>query len=193
MRLFWKIPLISRAIFALWLADARRKYRWVSDWIDPKDKLLEIGSGPGSVIRAFRDAGMQVTGLDIHDSSFDDTLIPVVYDGAVMPFEDKQFDTALLLTTLHHTPDPDVILQEASRVARRVIIIEDIYDTPFQRAYTMLTDKITNMEFIGHPHSNRPHDGWLKTFEGMGLRLRHQQRYRLAGIYQQAVYILDAV
>jgi len=189
MRLFWKTPVLGRAIFSLWLADARRKYRWI--WVATEDQLLEVGSGPGSVMLALREAGLDVTGLDIRDSSFHASLVPVVYDGTNMPFDTGQFDVALMLTMLHHTPDPNGILMEAARVARRLIIIEDIYDTPFQRAYTMLTDKITNMEFFGHPHSNRPHDGWLKTFEQMGFRLRHQQRYRLAGIYQQAVYVVD--
>jgi len=191
MKLFWKTPLIGPAIFAVWKIDARRKYRLIKDWLKSGDRLLEIGSGPGSVVKAFRAQGMDVTALDIADNSITDDLKPVIYDGSAMPFADKSFDISLLLTILHHTANPEEIIAEAARVSRRLIIIEDVYDTPFQAAYTKLTDKITNMEFIGHPHSNRSHAEWLATFDRMGFILRRSEIHRLAILYQQAIYIVD--
>ncbi|WP_229954159.1 class I SAM-dependent methyltransferase [Parasphingorhabdus litoris] len=171
--------------------DAQRKYRLTKDWIERGDRLLEVGSGPGSVVKVFRKQGLDVTALDIADNSITDDLEPIIYDGDVMPFEDRSFDVALILTVLHHIAEPDKTLQEAARVSKRLIIMEDVYDTPFQAAYTKLTDKITNMEFIGHPHSNRSHAEWLDTFDRMGFTLRHSAIHRLAKFYQQAVYIVD--
>lgn len=191
MQLFWKTPLIGSAIFAVWKMDAQRKYRLTENWIRPEDCLLEVGSGPGSVVQVFREHGLDVTALDIADNSITDDLKPTIYDGDEMPFADRSFDAALLLTVLHHTSNPDKILREVGRVSKRLIIMEDVYDTPFQAAYTKLTDKITNMEFIGHPHSNRSHSEWLETFDRMGFTVRHSEIHRLAKFYQQAVYIVD--
>ncbi len=191
MQLFWKTPLIGPSKFAVWEIDAQRKYRLTKDAIERADRLLEIGSGPGSVVKVFREKGLDVTALDIADNSITDDLKPTIYDGDIMPFADRSFDIALLLTVLHHTAEPDNILREAGRVSKRLMIMEDVYDTPFQAAYTKLTDKITNMEFIGHPHSNRSHAEWLETFDRMGFTLHHSEIHRLAKFYQQAVYIVD--
>ncbi len=191
MKYYWKIPFISPAIFALWKMDAQRKYDWVKDWIDKDQKLLEVGSGPGSILEVFRSYGHKVTGLDIADSSFRQDLKSDIYDGQTMPYVDNQFDTTLLLTMLHHTPDPDHIIQEAMRVSKRLIIIEDVYDTSFQAAYTKFTDSITNMEFIGHPHTNRSDPEWQRSFTKHGLKLIHRKIYKLVKFYQQAVYVLD--
>jgi len=191
MRFYWKIPIISRLIFDIWLADARRKYHMVGHAIGGEDRLLEVGSGPGSILQVFREAGHDVTGLDIRDSAFDTGLSPLVYDGASMPFADNSFDIALILTTLHHTADPDAILAESGRVAKRLIIIEDVYQSRFQGFYTKLTDSITNMEFIGHPHSNRTDAAWCGAFQAQGWQLQYHKIHRLFRIYQQAVYVVD--
>lgn len=183
--------MLSHAIFALWKMDAKRKYSWVKDWILPSDSLLEIGSGPGSIIEIFRNNGHNIMGLDIADNSYNQALKPDIYDGQNMPYADNQFNCAMLLTTLHHTPDPDMIIAEAMRVAKRLIIIEDVYDTMFQAAYTKAADSITNMEFIGHPHSNRSDAEWRQCYDNMGLRLIHHKIYPLAKFFKQAVYILD--
>ena len=191
MQYYWKIPFISRAIYSIWKIDAQRKYSMCQDWITPDQKLLEIGSGPGSIIEIFRGHGHDVQGLDIADNSISPNLKPDIYDGETMPYADKHFDVSLLLTVLHHVPQPDDILREAMRISRRIIIIEDVYDTPFQAAYTKLTDSITNLEFIGHPHSNRSDAEWRATFERFGWTLRHHKIYPLAKLFQQAIYVVE--
>lgn len=179
------------AVFAVWRADARRKLDLVRPWIGLNDRLLEVGAGPGSVLVEFRNAGFSVDGLDVADSSFNDELRSKLYPGDVMPFENRAYDTALLLTVLHHTPDPDAILAEAMRVSRRVIIIEDVFDSAWQRKYTKVADSITNLEFIGHPHTNRSDDEWREAFERAGLRLIHGEVYRFALFFRQAVYVVE--
>ena len=183
--------LLGPAVFSVWCADARRKLNLVRPWLEPDHKILEIGSGPGSVLAAFRAAGYQVGGLDIADSSYRDDLSPTLYDGQVMPYPDGAFDTAMLLTVLHHTPDPDAILREATRIAGRVIIIEDVFETAWQRKYTKVADSITNLEFFGHPHTNRSDAGWRETFGRLHLRLLHGEVHPFALFFRQAVYVVE--
>lgn len=187
----WRTPLLGPAVFAVWRADARRKLGLIEDWLTKTGPCLEIGSGPGSVLAEFRHAGYAVDGIDISDSSYTPDLKPVLYEGARMPFEDGAYEVALLLTVLHHTPDPEAILVEAARVAKRVIVIEDVYESAWQRKYTKVADSITNLEFFGHPHTNRSDPEWRATFERLGLRLLHGQVHRLAQVFQQAVYVVE--
>ncbi|MEO1321944.1 MAG: class I SAM-dependent methyltransferase [Pseudomonadota bacterium] len=187
----WNTPLLGPLVFSVWCADARRKLDLIAPWLSEQDRLLEIGSGPGSVLREFRKAGYSIDALDVADSSYDETLKPHLYDGSQMPFADGAYDTALLLTVLHHIADPEPVLLEAMRAARRVIIIEDVYDTAWQRKYTKVADSITNLEFIGHPHSNRSDAEWRETFSRLGFELQHASVHRLASVFQQAVYVVE--
>jgi len=50
MKMLWKLPLFGPLIFAAWKIDAKRKLGWIQDWLGASDKIIEIGSGPGSVL-----------------------------------------------------------------------------------------------------------------------------------------------
>ncbi|MEO0786429.1 MAG: class I SAM-dependent methyltransferase [Pseudomonadota bacterium] len=192
MRNLWRTPLLGPGVFYLWKLDARRKVDWFSPFIAPADRLIEIGSGPGSVLAVLEERGLSATPLDIADSSFNDCFRPTLYDGKRMPFEDRAFDAALLLTMLHHTPDPDAILREAARIARRLIIVEDVYSGPLQRYLTYCADSLINLEVFGHPHTNRDDAGWRATFDTHGLKLIHASQKPYGGLFRQALYVADA-
>lgn len=183
--------MLGPLVFAIWRADARRKLALVAPWLSRQDRLVEIGSGPGSVLVEFRRAGFQVDALDVADHSYSETLAPTLYDGRVMPYADGAYDTALLLTVLHHVSAPEELLREAARVARRVVIIEDVYEGAWQRKYTKVADSITNLEFLGHPHSNRSDAEWRETFSRLNLRLLHGEVHPFAALFQQAVYVVE--
>ena len=191
MRWLWKIPLFGPAMFAVWKLDAKRKRDWIAPYLPSRAHILEIGSGPGSVLSLLRADGRNVTAVDVTDTSYNDTLQPILYDGARLPYDDDSFDVALLLTVLHHTHDPDAILREAMRVAARVLVIEDIYSSPLQRRLTKVTDAIINLEFIDHPHANRDDKGWHETFERLGLRITHRSEKPMLGYFRQCLYVLE--
>ena len=143
--------------------------------------------------RSFGAPDIASTEIDIVDSSYSADLRPDVYDGISFPYNDGAYTTALLLTVLHHTLDPDAILREAARIARRVIIIEDVYDSVWQRKYTKIADSITNLEFFGHPHTNRSDSEWRTTFDTLGFELLHAETRRFAAFFRQAVYIVEPI
>lgn len=187
----WSIPLFGPLVFAGWKVDARRKLHWMAPYIPTSVRAIDIGSGPGSLLFVMRRAGYHIDGLDIRDSAYHHSLKAQIYDGTHMPYEDKSYDIALLSTMLHHTPDPDHILHEAARIARRLIIIEDVYDGPVTEWLTKRFDSLMNLEFRGHPHSNRRDKAWRETFTHMGLTLTAAHIYPVVGIFRQAVYVLD--
>ena len=101
-------------------------------------KIIDIGSGEGYLSKILKDKGFNIYPIDVKDRNKIDSINFQVYDGQKIPFEDKSFDIALLMTVLHHTQNPDEIIKEAFRVSDRVIIIEDIYESKFEKYKTFI-------------------------------------------------------
>mgnify|MGYP002335881100 CR=1 FL=1 len=171
--------------------DARRKVRWLGGSLAGARRILEIGSGPGSLVEALRAAGHDVAAIDIDDTSYAASLRPMIFDGETIPYGTRAFDVALLATTLHHAADPDRLIAEAARVASRVIVIEDIYRSAAQRRLTLFADSLTNLEFDGHPHNNRDDSGWRAAFASAELRVIRAETKPYAGLFLQALYELS--
>ena len=62
--------------------------------------------------------------------------IDVVYDGDIIPFEDKTFDKILLRCILEHVNNPESLLKEASRTLKEngVMVIEVPFINPIHAA-----------------------------------------------------------
>lgn len=160
--------------------------------LNSKSKHLDIGSGHGGLCLAFRNEGIDIQPLDIKNLSYFPEIEPVIYDGQHIPFPDKAFDCTLMITMLHHTPNPDLILDEAIRVSKkRLIVMEDVYQNWFQKQLTFFTDSLVNMEFDGHPHTNRRDKEWQKTFSQKGLKLISREEFRTLVFFRQVIYVLE--
>jgi len=94
--------------------------------IPGRGTVLDSGCGDGQLALALMRLrpDLKVEGVDIVPRP--KTLIPIAqYDGTTLPFADKSFDYVTIVDVLHHTPDPTVVLSEASRVARSGVAIKD--------------------------------------------------------------------
>jgi ubiquinone/menaquinone biosynthesis C-methylase UbiE len=185
-----RFAFFREIIFALWMKDSLSKWERIKGSIKKEDKILDLGCGPGSMTMLLKKKYFHVIPLDIKDLSFSSSVIPIIYDGRNIPFPDDSFDTALILTVLHHDLDPERIIQEARRVARKIIIIEDVYENYFQKHLTFLTDSLLNFEFWNHPHSNKDDKEWKYLFEKLNLNLIHEEQIKVALLFKQATYIL---
>jgi SAM-dependent methyltransferase len=94
------------------------------------DRILDIGCGEGNHLHFFSRLGFDTCGLDAspymirrarerlgHRSTLQ------VGDAEDLPFEDNEFDLALLINTLEFLDHPADALMEAGRVARRSVFI----------------------------------------------------------------------
>jgi ubiquinone/menaquinone biosynthesis C-methylase UbiE len=177
----------------LWLAAprARSSVDHFAALLRPGEKLLDVGSGICDITNLLLKKGYDVTPLDVQDFSYLPAIKPTLYDGHTMPFDDQTFDTALILTVLHHTPHPEAVLREAQRVARRIIITEDIYTSTWHKYATFGMDSLLNLEFIGHPHSNKTDQQWRETFARLGLRITAEKSMRSFGVLRHTMYVLE--
>ncbi|MCH8029342.1 MAG: methyltransferase domain-containing protein [Candidatus Dadabacteria bacterium] len=184
------IPLLKALVFKLWLWDARSKLRRIERYLRKNEKIIDIGSGSGSVTLLLRESGCDVTPVDVRNLTLTDEAGPRIYDGVRLPFDDGEFDVALMLTVLHHARDPERVLLEAKRVARRMVVIEDIYTTALQKHLTYFADSLVNLEFLEHPHNNKTDGVWRELFKRLGLELVDAQYQSFLGCFTQAGYFL---
>lgn len=108
--------------------------------------LLDVGCGSGEVAECLqrRLPLAQVQGVDVLLRP--QTRIPVkLFDGQKLPFPDGSFDYCLLVDVLHHTEQPQELLRECLRVARRGVVIKDhLCDGSWDRV------RLRFMDFVGN-------------------------------------------
>jgi len=157
----------------------------------PGARVLDIGAGNCLLCQTLARRGYEVTPVDLDDHSFVDEIAPVIYDGETVPFSDSSFDVALLITVLHHAREPDTVLAEARRVATTTIVIEEIYNGTISKWATYAIDSLFNLEFFGHPRSNRTDEGWKTAFERLGFRVRDAKYSKSLLVLNRVTYVLD--
>lgn len=160
------------------------------DYLKEGDRVLDFGCGLGGISEKLINDGYDVVSLDVKNVSLTD-MEPVIYDGKKIPFKDDSFDVALVLTVLHHTADPEKLLEEVGRVAKRIVVIEDVYDSLVGKYITFFFDSLFNLEFSGHPHSNKSDEEWKKCFKRLGFSLVREEKKRSMVFFEHGVYILE--
>ncbi len=130
------------------LADAERHERWFSSpqgqralafeqellrkiWAPvSSQRVLEVGCGSGIFLEWFKSQGHMVAGLEPSSSSLElarrrlGSKVRLNHGFAEnLPYEDNEFDTVALITTLEFVEDPYLALREACRVARRNVLL----------------------------------------------------------------------
>lgn len=160
-------------------------------YLETQTSILDIGCGPCLVAEQLVWRGFDVTAVDVDHNSVTREVVPQLYDGRRLPFRNNSFDVALILSVLHYTPDPVLLIKEASRVANRLLILEDVYTSDPHRIATYLLDSLFNLEFKDHPHSNLSTEGWQRLFEKEGLKVLAMDVQPYAGVLKHALFCLE--
>jgi ubiquinone/menaquinone biosynthesis C-methylase UbiE len=96
--------------------------------------VLDVGTGTGRGMKHFidRNPGIDVRGVEPVHAMIDQAERNGVPSGLIvegrgnaLPFEDDSFDVVCELGILHHVGDPDEIVREMTRVARRAVFLSD--------------------------------------------------------------------
>jgi ubiquinone/menaquinone biosynthesis C-methylase UbiE len=103
--------------------------------------VLNVGAGTGS----YEPAGRDVTAVEpsaLMRAQRPAGAAPCVAAAAEsLPFEDRSFDAAMAVSTVHHWQDPIAGLREMRRVARRVVVFtHDSSDTGWRRRFWLIRD-----------------------------------------------------
>jgi len=129
---------------------AKRTLKRIEPYIPEKQTILDIGVGVGTVSCNLMRQGHKMVCLDIDNLMIYHDVNLIIYDGIRFPFRDNHFDVALLINSLHHCQQPKPVLQEAVRVAKRIIVIEDTFVHPLEKWIVAISDSLGNLEFYMH-------------------------------------------
>jgi len=144
----------------------------LSALLPPNVTVLDVGCGDGTLaklIHAHR-PDVQICGIDVLVRR--ETHIPVTaFDGAIIPYAPGTFDAVMFVDVLHHTNDPVILLREATRVARRSIIIKDHNRDGFLAGPTLrFMDWVGNVRHgVALPYNYWPERRWTKAFAELAL------------------------
>ena len=163
----------------------------IEPFLSKKNKIIDIGVGLGLLSSAIQKKGYYLCPVDVHNISIAKDIKPVLFDGQALPFKNNSFDTALLITVLHHTPNPEKIILETSRVAKKIIIMEDIFESTIHKYLTFIMDSIMNLEFFGHPHTNKSDKGWRKLFKKNKFTVLKYDRKPYWNFFISAIYVIS--
>jgi SAM-dependent methyltransferase len=129
--------------------------------LPPKARVLDVGCGDGNLAARVLEARQDVEIIGIDILARPRAFIPVqLFDGQTIPFADRSFDAVTFVDVLHHTDDPTVLLREARRVSRGVLLIKDHYSDGVGGPLTLRL-----MDWVGNaPHGVRlPYNYWTRS------------------------------
>ena len=177
------------------LKDKRRsisKAKLLGDFIDDRETVLDIGTGSGSFANYLSKFGFKVSTVDVVDKTIHSQINPIIYNGRDLPFEDHSFEASMLITILHHCQDPDRVFAEAVRVSKhKIIVLEDVYSNWVMKQLTWWMDSLVNLEFKGHPHTNKSEAEWEALFEKHQLEVKKKTKTKVLAIFTQVMYHLE--
>jgi SAM-dependent methyltransferase len=140
--------------------------------IPPQSKVLDVGCGDGAIdsLIMYHSPGVLIEGIDVLVRP--SAKIPVRrFDGTHIPYPDASLDVVVFVDVLHHAEDPLLLLQEAMRVGKSVII-KDHFREGFLAAQTLRF-----MDWVGNAHHGvaLPYNYWSKAewdaaFDAVGLK-----------------------
>jgi ubiquinone/menaquinone biosynthesis C-methylase UbiE len=89
--------------------------------------ILDLGCATGEYCIILEEMGFECTGVDINPQYVEIArkkgVNAIVAEGDDLKFEDHSFDTVLLFEVLEHVENPQNLLKEAKRVAKKNVLI----------------------------------------------------------------------
>ena len=144
----------------------------LAQMLPPNAEVLDVGCGDGSIDRLIGEHRPDVTISGVDLIVRPRTHIPVTaFDGKRIPFEDGAFDIVMFVDVLHHTDDPEALLREARRVARRTVVLKDHTRDGLLAGPTLrFRDWVGNAPHgIPLPYNYWPERRWHEAFARHGL------------------------
>jgi ubiquinone/menaquinone biosynthesis C-methylase UbiE len=100
--------------------------------IPPAARILDVGCGEGTLDLLITSQRPDVSIVGINVLVRPNTRIPVQwFDGTNIPYSDASFDAVMFVDVLHHTADPYLLLREATRAGKMILIKDHFLESFF--------------------------------------------------------------
>ncbi len=155
---------------------AKRSFELVEKYI-VGEKILDLGAGDGMLaLEIKKQLDKEVVLVDIVDYNYTDLPLILYKPEEKIPLADEEVDTTILYTVLHHASDPQHLLNEATRITRkRLIIIEGYIEEEDIRITNCFFDwfynRVVGDEDINVPLNFLRVQGWGKILNSHGFDL----------------------
>ncbi|MBI3549317.1 MAG: class I SAM-dependent methyltransferase [Elusimicrobia bacterium] len=154
----------------------------MEDLIDPGSSMLDVGASEGLLaehLASTRKA--RASAIDIAPATMGAVVVRA-FDGRTIDLPDRAVDVCLSVFCLHHCRDPHRLLIEIRRVtARRFLLIEDYYDTPWGAAGIQVLHAVI-FALLGMPWDPRGFgslERWRRRLEAAGFRIVAERRIKI--------------
>jgi methionine biosynthesis protein MetW len=105
------------------------EYRAILGWIRQGSSVLDLGCGDGALLSLLvREKDVKAQGIEIDERSIHQCVVRGLsvfhddIDRGLSDYADQSFDYVVLNQTFQQVKQPDIVLQEALRVGRKVIV-----------------------------------------------------------------------
>jgi ubiquinone/menaquinone biosynthesis C-methylase UbiE len=151
-------------------------------YIENDTKVIDIGSGDCVLTKTIKDLkSLYIIAVDKGNYS-ENEIVPVIYNGGKLPFDDDSFDCALNIFVLHYVKDREELLREMIRVSKkRIIILSDIFTNSVESFWARIWGYLAN--------TSRSHDATAgfcisekefdKLISDLGLKIQTQKTFRM--------------
>lgn len=138
----------------------------------PVHRALDFGSGDGYFSRNLP-AHLpieQIISVDILARPAS-VVVPILYDGRNLPFEDSSFDLVYAIDVLHHCSDPLAALVDMARCTSRYLVLKDHNHSGLcGRVSLAILDELGNRRFgVPSPHHYQRNWSWVSWLESHGF------------------------
>jgi len=142
------------------------------DLIPPGARVLDVGCGEGTIDNLIAEKRPDVTIEGIDVLVWPEAKIPVKqFDGSTIPHADGSFDVVMFVDVLHHTMDSSVLLAEAIRVGKSILIKDHFQDGLLARPTLQLMDWVGNAHHgVSLPYNYSSRKEWNAVFKRLGLK-----------------------
>jgi SAM-dependent methyltransferase len=150
----------------------------IAGLLPPDARVLDVGCGDGAVAALLLESrpDLSIEGVDVLVRP--GTAIPVrPFDGVRLPLPDDAVDVALLVDVLHHAQDPQALLVEAARVARRAIVKDHVLEGWLAGPVLRYMDRVGNERHgVESPGTYWTEPQWRELIGRAGLRIESWER-----------------
>ncbi|MGD1044797.1 MAG: class I SAM-dependent methyltransferase [Bacteroidota bacterium] len=143
-------------------------------WIHKTDKVLDIGCGNAVVAEELRNYfGCPIVGTDIIDYRERNIDFKMMNYENKLPFGNNEFDISLFVDSLHHCNYQSELLQEASRVSKKILIFE-AKPTLLAKILDWGLNQIHNKD-MNIPFSMKTLDKWCDYFKELDFDFEYRE------------------
>lgn len=145
----------------------------IAPWLPQGGKVLDVGCGDGALAAAIAEMrpDLRLSGIDVLVRPAARIRV-TQFDGQTIPHGDASFDAALLVDVLHHTESPEVLLREAGRVARTLVVKDHTLTGCLAGPTLRVMDWVGNAAHgVALPYNYQTQAQWRERFASLGLRV----------------------